>query len=207
VALAEREVASQPQDTPAQKRLYTEDEYLALEEGAEEKSEYVDGEVRPMSGGTSYHGALAMNLGAALIAALRGRGCLVMSSDVKVRAAGQMYYPDASVTCGPREYHGRNRTVITNPLLVAEVLSPSTESKDRSEKFHNYLTVESLAVYLLVGQDEPRIEQFSRAEGGSWHYTLVSGLEGILDIPALSISLRLADVYDQIDFTDRADDE
>lgn len=207
MAIAEREIAPQTPDAPAQKRLYTEDEYLALEERAEEKSEYVHGEIHPMSGGTSYHGALAMNLGAALIAALRGRGCLTMSSDVKVRAAGQMYYPDVSVTCGPQEYYGGNRTVITNPLLVAEVLSPSTERKDRSEKFHHYLAVESLAVYLLVGQDEPRIEQFSRAAGGSWHYTLVSGLEGVLDIPALSISLRLADIYDQIDFADGADDE
>ncbi len=207
MAIAEREIAPRTLDAPTQKRLYTEDEYLALEERAEEKSEYVHGEIRPMSGGTSYHGALAMNLGAALIAALRGRGCLTMSSDVKVRAAGQMYYPDVSVTCGPQEYYGGNRTVITNPLLVAEVLSPSTEGKDRSEKFHHYLAVESLAVYLLVGQDEPRIEQFSRAEGGSWHYTRVSGLEDVLDIPALSISLRLADIYDQIDFSSRAEDE
>ncbi len=207
MATAEREIAPRTPDAPAQKWLYTEDEYLALEEKAEEKSEYVYGDIRPMSGGTPYHGALAMNLGAALTAALRGRGCLVMSSDVKVRAAGQMYYPDVSVTCGPQGYHGGNRTVITNPLLVAEVLSSDTERKDRGEKFHNYLAVESLAVYLLVGQDEPRIEQFSRAEAGSWYYTLVSGLEGVLDIPALSVSLNMADIYDQIDFSNRAEDE
>jgi len=202
VAVAEREIAPQ-----TQKRLYTEDEYLALEEAAEGKSEYVDGEIRPTSGGTDYHGALAMNLGSALIVALRGRGCLVMSSDVKVRAAGEMYYPDVSVTCGPRQYYSGNRTVITNPLLVAEVLSPSTEGKDRGEKFRNYLAVESLAVYLLVSQDAPRIEQFSRAEDGQWTYTLVTGSDSILDIPALSVSLKLADIYDGIDFTDQVQDE
>lgn len=207
MAIAEREIAPQTLDAPTQRRLYAEDEYLALEERAEEKSEYVHGEIRPMSGGTDYHSIISVNLSSELRLTLRGRGCAVMSSDMKVRAAGQMYYPDVSVTCGPREYHGGNRTVITNPLLVAEVLSPSTEGKDRSEKFHNYLTMESLAVYLLVGQDEPRIEQFSRAEGGSWHYTLVSGLEDVLDIPALSISLNMADIYDQIDFSDRAEDE
>ncbi len=202
MAIAEREIALQ-----TEKRLYTEDEYLALEEKAEAKSEFVDGEIRPMFGGTDYHGALAMNLGSALIVSLRGRGCLVMSSDVKVRAGGQMYYPDVSVTCGPRQYYSGNRTVITNPLLVAEVLSPGTESKDRGEKFRNYLAVESLAVYLLVSQDAPRVEQFSRMEDGHWSYTLVSGLEGVLDIPVLSVSLDLADIYDGIEFTQGAADE
>lgn len=202
MAIAEREVAPQ-----TQKRLYTEDEYLALEDAAEARSEYIHGEICPMSGGTDYHGALGINIGAELRAALRGRGCLVMSSDVKVRAAGEVYYPDISVTCGPRQYYSGNRTVITNPLLVAEVLSPSTESKDRGEKFHNYLAVESLAVYLLVSQDAPRIEQFSRAEQGHWNYTLVTGLENVLEVPALSISLNLADIYDQIEFMPGTADE
>ncbi len=202
MALAEREIAPQ---TP--RRLYTEDEYLALEEAAEGKSEYVDGEIRPRPGGTADHATISMSLGAGLCAALRGRGCLVMSSDVKVRAAGEMYYPDVSVTCGPRQYYSGNRTVITNPLLVAEVLSPSTEGKDRGEKFRNYLAVEALAVYLLVSQDAPRIEQFSRAEDGHWNYILVTGSDSILDIPALSVSLKLADIYDGIDFTDQVQDE
>ncbi len=202
MAIAEREIAPQ-----TQKRLYTEEEYLALEEAAEGKSEYIHGEICPMSGGTDYHAAIPMSLGAELRAALRGRGCLVMSSDMKVYAAGEVYYPDVTVVCGPREFYGGNRTVITNPLLVAEVLSPSTESKDRGEKFHNYLAVDSLAVYLLVSQDAPRVEQFSRAEDGQWSYTHVSGLEGILDIPALSLSLTLAHIYEGIDFSDGAADE
>jgi len=202
MAVAEHEIAPQ-----TQKRRYTEEEYLALEEKAEAKSEYVHGEVCPMSGGTDYHGALAMRLGSALIIALKGCGCLVMSSDVKVRAGGEMYYPDVSVTCGPRQYFSGNRTVVTNPLLVAEVLSPSTEGKDRGEKFHNYLAVASLAVYLLVSQDAPRVERFSRAEDGQWSYTLTEGLETVLNIPALSVSLNLADIYDGIEFTSGVDDE
>lgn len=202
MAVAEREVTP-----PAKERLYTEDEYLALEEAAEEKSEYVHGRIRPRPGGTDNHAAVSMSLGAALRAALHGRGCLVMSCDMKVQAAGLMYYPDLSVACGPRQYHGGNRTVITNPILVAEVLSPSTEQRDRGEKFRDYLTVESLMVYLLVSQDAPRVEQFSRAEDGRWDYSLVTGLESVLDIPALSISLNLADIYDQIEFVQGADDE
>lgn len=202
MAIAEREIAPQ-----THKRLYTEDEYLALEEKAEAKSEYVHGEICPMSGGTDDHATIPMSLGAELRAALRGRGCRVMSSDMKVYAAGEIYYPDVTVVCGPRQYHSSNRTVLTNPLLVAEVLSPGTESKDRGEKFRNYLAVESLAVYLLVSQDAPRVEQFSRMEDGRWSYTLVSGLEGVLDIPVLSVSLDLADIYDGIEFTQGAADE
>jgi Uma2 family endonuclease len=94
---------------------------------------------------------------------------------------------------------------VTNPILVAEVLLPSTEGKDRGEKFRNYLAIDPLAVYLLVSQDSPRIEQFSRGEVGHWDYTLVTGLESVLAIPALSVSLRLTDIYDQIEFGDKSD--
>ena len=199
MAIAEREIAPR-----TEKRLYTEEEYLALEEAAEGKSEYIHGEICPMSGGTDYHAAIPMSLGAELRVALRGRGCLVMSSDMKVYAAGDMYYPELTVVCGPRQYHGGNRTVITNPLLVAEVLSPSTERKDRGEKFQDYMTIESLMVYLLVSQNAPRVEQFSRAGDGRWDYTLVAGLNGILPIPALGVTLALADIYAEIDFMQEA---
>ena len=202
MAIAEREIAA-----PTQKRLHTEDEYLALEEKAEGRSEYVHGRICPMSGGTDDHATISMSLGAGLRAALRGRGCRVMSSDIKVYMAGEMYYPDVTVVCGPRQYHGGNRTVIMNPLLVTEVWSPSTERKDRGEKFRDYLTVESLMVYLLVSQDAPRVEQFSRAGDGRWDYTSVAGLNSILPIPALGVTLALADIYANIDFTQEAGDE
>jgi len=202
MAVAEREVVIR-----AQEGFYTEGEYLALEEAADERHEYVRGRINLMSGGTDNHGIVSVNITAELRAALRSRGCAVMPSDVKVRAADEMYYPDASVVCGTRHYYGRNRTVITNPLLIAEVLSPSTEGKDRGEKFRNYLTLESLSVYLLASQNEPRVEQFSRSEGGDWQYTVAEGLDSVLVIPALSIELKLVDVYDQVDFADEAADD
>ena len=202
MAIAEREIAP-----PAQKRLYTEDEYLTLEEQAGERSEYIHGRICPLSGGTDDHAVIPMSLGAELRAALRGRGCRVMSSDIKVYTAGEMYYPDVTVVCGPRQYRGGNRTVITNPILIGEVLSPTTERNDRGRKLRDYITVESLMVYLLVSQDVPRVEQFSRAEDGRWNYGMVTGMESVLDIPALSVSLNLADIYDQIEFVRGADDE
>ena len=208
MAIAEREVLSvQPNEAPTQERFYTVEEYLTLEKAATERHEYVQGRIRLMSGGTEDHATIPMNLGAELRAALRGRGCRVMTSDIKVYAAGEVYYPDVTVACGPRQYYGSNRTVITNPLLVAEVLSPSTAHVDRGEKFHNYLTVESLAVYLIVSQDRPLVEQYSRGESGRWDYTLVAGLEGELSIPALGIALAMSEIYAEIDFTEEATNE
>ena len=183
-----------------EKEFYTEEEYLTLEEDALHKSEYVNGVIRAMSGGTEEHATIPMSVGAALWNALRGRNCRVMSSDMKIWTAGAMYYPDISVVCGPSQFHGRGRTVISNPILIVEVLSPSTEDKDRGEKFLRYQQIETLMSYLLVSQNAPRVEQFSRGESGHWDCTAVSGLESILHIPTLSVTLALADIYDQIDF-------
>lgn len=195
MAIAERELLA-----PTKNRLYTEEEYLALEEAAEEKSEYINGEIRPMSGGTYYHGAISGHLITALNVALSDTECVAASSDVKVRAAGSMFYPDVSVVCGPPIYHGRTHVVVTNPILVAEVSSPSTEGFDRSRKMRDYFEVLSLQVYLLVSQTEPRLEMFSRQENGNWRYETVAGMDAALTIPALSISLKLADVYRRVVF-------
>ena len=145
-----------------EKDFYTEEEYVTWEEDAIEKSEYIDGEIRAMSGGSEPHASIPMNIGGELRTALRGRGCRVLSSDMKVWAAGVYYYPDLSVVCGPSIYRGRNKHTITNPLVVVEVLSPSTESEDRGEKFIRYQQIETLRSYLLVGQTEPRVELFER---------------------------------------------
>ena len=153
-----------------------------------------------MSGGTDAHGAIAMWIGAALVAALKGRDCWVMSSDVKIYAAGEMYYPDVSVTCGLRKYHSANRTVVANPILIVEVLSPSTVENDRGDKLRHYQQIESLQACLLVSQHAPEVELFSRGENGQWDYSAVAGLASRLEIPCLSISLALADIFDQIDF-------
>ncbi len=198
MAIAERELLS-PITLPA---LVSEEEYLAREASANEKSEYIHGRIEIMSGGTDAHGALAVWVASALVIALKGRGCWIMSSDVKVYAAGSLYYPDVSVTCGPRRYHSANRTVIANPVLLVEVLSPSTGAKDRGEKFLDYQQIDSLNSYLLVSQDEARIELFTRGEDGHWDYSQAHGLECALPIPALSISLALADIYAQIDFSE-----
>jgi Uma2 family endonuclease len=121
---------------------------------------------------------------------------------MKVWAAGAFYYPDLSVVCGPSAYRGRNKHTITNPIVVVEVLSPSTEPKDRGEKFIRYQQIETLRSYLLVSQTEPRLELFERGENGHWDYSMVAGLENTLKVPSLDVTLALSEVYDQVEFAD-----
>lgn len=184
-----------------EKDHYTEEEYLRWEEDAPYKSEYVRGEIRAMAGGTENHGAIAVNVAAALKGVLRGRGCRVLSSDVKVRTpSGSFRYPDVSVVCGQSHYHGRGRSVITNPLLLVEVLSRSTAAADRGEKLLEYQTIESLQAYLIVDQDSPCLACYTRKENSHWDYQTVTGLEDVLTIPPLGITLALTEVYDEVTF-------
>lgn len=195
MAIAERELAPQ-----ARKQFYTEEEYLVREDAAEERSEYVNGELQPMSGGTGPHGLIWLNLATELKIALRGRGWAVLPSDVKIMASGQMYYPDVSMVSGEIIYHGGKQIVVTNPCLLAEVSSPSTEKFDRGEKLREYLAIPTLQVYLLVSQNSPHIEMYSRAGNEPWNFQEVFGLDAVLEIAVLSISLAIRDVYDLIKF-------
>lgn len=195
MAIAERELAPQ-----GQKQFYTEEEYLMREEAAEERSEYVNGELQPMSGGTDDHALVGTNILSELRTALRGRDCRVYGPDMKVYADGAMRYPDVSVVRGPRIYHGANRTVVCNPLLIAEVLSPSTEKTDRGAKFRNYTAISTLQVYLLISQNTPRVEMYLRGENGHWDYSEIIGLDAVLSISTLSVSLPLSEIYDLIEF-------
>ena len=195
MSIAERELAPQ-----ARKQFYTEEEYLVREDAAEERSEYINGEIRLMSGGTDDHNLISGNVSAELRAILRRRDCRVYGSDMKVYGGGAMRYPDVSVVRGPRIYHGANRTVVCNPLLIAEVLSPSTEKTDREAKFRNYSAISTLQVYLLISQNTPRVEMYLRGENENWDYSEVLGLDAVLNIPTLSISLPLSEIYDLIEF-------
>lgn len=184
-----------------EKSFYTEDEYLRLEEDAPYKSEYVRGEIRAMSGGTDDHATISVSVCAELRTALKGRGCRVMSSDMKVLTPRNTFrYPDASVVCGPRQYHNGKRTIITNPFVVVEVLSDSTSDTDRGGKLHEYQMIDTLQSYLLVSQDAARVEQYARKDDGHWDYHAVEGLTNSVTLPALGITLSLADIYDGIDF-------
>ncbi len=188
------------------KDRYTEDEYFAFEEHALGRWEYVRGEIRAMSGGTPDHSGVAANLIFSLTGALRvggSRTCRVFTSDLKVHTAdGVNTYPDASVVCGPLQYYRRRRDTILNPALLAEVLSPSTQTFDRGGKWASYQTIPSLRYFLLLSAHQPRAELYTREEQG-WHFEAVEGREASLSLPALGVTLALSDLYELVEFSER----
>lgn len=177
---------------------YSYEEYLAYERDSGMKHEYEAGEITAMAGGSRRHNALALRVGAALDA-MRGDDCVAFQSDQKVRvlATGKATYPDVTVVCGtidgdPADPSG---ATITNPTVLVEVLSPSTEEDDRGNKWRHYQLMPSLREYVLVSQDSPRIEVFRRSAEGVWEYrdvregTLRLAGGEVLDLDALYAGL------------------
>ena len=152
---------------------YTYAEYLAYEQDSGLKHEYENGEILAMAGGSRRHNALASRISAALEAA-RGAGCVAFQSDQKVRvlATGKATYPDATLVCGTIEGDAADPlgATITNPTLLVEVLSPSTEQDDRGNKWQHYQLIPSLQEYVLVSQSEARVEVYRRLASGFWEY-------------------------------------
>jgi len=148
------------------------DEYLAWERQQAVRHEYFRGEVFAMAGGSMRHNALCANVIAALSSGLRGRGCVGLTSDQRVGAGerDRYVYPDVSVVCGAVQMEPGTRDVLTNPTIIVEVLSSSTEQYDRGLEWDGYQRLESLTDYVLVSQTEPHIEHFRRDGGGSWVY-------------------------------------
>lgn len=153
---------------PAEKRVsYA--EYMALAEASDVKLEYVQGTIVAMSGGTVAHARLCMAVGTALSNALRGRPCVVLSADarVRIRAADCATYPDVTVACGSIEYDPDDALALVNPTLLVEVTSPSSEKHDRTVKFGDYRRLSSLREYVIVYQARRRIEVYRR-DGRRW---------------------------------------
>jgi Uma2 family endonuclease len=144
-------------------------QYLELESRGDVKHEYLRGDVWAMAGGTPRHGRLAARLTSELGNALKGRPCVVYSSDVRIRieSTDRSTYPDLSVVCGEDRFAPDDANALVNPIIIVEVLSESTERSDRGEKFAHYQRLASLREYVLVDQERPRIEVFRR-QGDSW---------------------------------------
>jgi Uma2 family endonuclease len=182
------------------KAYITPEEYLRLERQAEYKSEYVNGEIFAMSGASRKHNLVAGNIVAELNRQLRGKPCEVYPSDmrVKVTATGLYTYPDVVVVCGEPKFEDEYVDTLLNPTLLVEVLSQSTERYDRIAKSSYYRTLDSLAEHLLVAQDEVRLEQYVKQANGQWLLFECSSLDKVVELPSISCSLALRDVYDKV---------
>ncbi|BBL73907.1 Uma2 family endonuclease [Methylomagnum ishizawai] len=174
-------------------KLYSPEEYLALERAAEYKSEYVDGRIYAMTGASRAHGLIAYNIAGELRNQLRDRPCEAYIADMRVKPAkARSYrYPDIAVVCGPAEFEDRQGDALLNPTVLIEILSPAN---DRGPKFAEYQRIESLREYLLVAQDEPRIERYARRDEG-WLLTVAEGLETQVALDAIGCVLDLCEVY------------
>lgn len=187
---------------PPQARKLSQAEYLEIERSADFKSEFFEGEMFAMAGGSARHSRIATNLAREFGNKLKGGACLPYNSDlrIKVEATGLWTYPDLSVICGPIQFVEGTDDNATNPTVLVEVLSPSTEAYDRGKKFEHYRRIASLQDYLLVSQREPRIEQFSRQADGRWLLHEAAGIQASLEVPSLRITLSLAEVFADVAF-------
>ena len=182
------------------------EEYLGLEEGAEVKSEYFDGEIFAMAGGSPEHNLIAGNVFGELWSQLGQSPCRVYPSDqrVKIQDTGLYTYPDVTVVCEEPEYEEARPRSLLNPTLIVEVLSETTEAYDRGDKFDHYQTLTSLREYVLVASDRRRIERFTRAEGSEeWAYGETSDAAGTLSLVSIGCVLSLALVYGKVEFPAR----
>jgi Uma2 family endonuclease len=181
----------------ARRRLSV-DEYLDIERAAETKSEFYDGEMFAMAGASEPHNLISLNIGAELRAALRQRGCRVYPSDMRVKCPTGLYtYPDVTVVCSEPRFEGSKRDNLLNPLVIVEVLSPSTEAYDRGKKFEHYRTIPSLQAYVLVASDRRSVEHFARQDQGGW--LLSEPIDGTIAISALDCALSLDEIYDLVE--------
>jgi Uma2 family endonuclease len=181
----------------------SEAQYLEIERAAEFKSEFFDGEMFAMAGGSRKHSLIASNLIAELRNRLRGRPCAVFNSDlrIKIETSGLYTYPDASVVCGPSKSVGDADDTIVNPVLLAEVLSDSTEAYDRGRKSEQYRQIPSLREYLLISQKERHVESMVRGEK-QWSLHEASGANATIELPSLGITLSLSEIYLKVDLLD-----
>lgn len=176
-------------------KFITEEEYLALEEKSKIRHEYMDGEIFSMAGATRRHNLASANIARVLGNQLEETDCEVYASDFRVKIReGHNVYPDVAIACGEIQTEG-NETTLLNPVVIFEVLSKSTEKRDRGDKAEDYFRLESLKEYILVSPDRIRVEHFSRQKNNEWTLKIYEGLENVLELKSISCQILLKLIY------------
>lgn len=188
--------------TQTQTRPHTPAEYLELETTATEKHEFRDGEIVPMTGGTTNHNELALSLAATLKLSLRGQSYKTYIGDVRLWMPEyrQYTYPDVMVIAGEPAYADNSRTTVLNPTLIAEVLSKSTQNYDQGDKFLYYRSIPEMREYLLIDQTRHHVLQHTKIETGQWLLSEYWGEEAVLKLAAIAFEMPLTDLYAGVDF-------
>lgn len=184
------------------KSYLTPEEYLQLEAASNSKHEYINGEIYAMAGATDTHVTIALNVAVMLRSHLRGSGCRVFISDMKVRieTKNRFYYPDVMVTCETKDRE--NSTYKQFPRLIIEVLSDSTEAFDRGDKFADYQSLPSLQEYVLINTKKVRIECFRRTEEGLWLLQFYKLEDSQFQLTSVDFTGKISDVYEEVEFVE-----
>lgn len=177
-------------------------EYLREERQAEAKSEFYDGEVFALAGASYAHNLVVANVIAELGAQLKGKPCAVLPSDLRlwIESVSRYVYPDVSVVCGEPQFTDHHQDTLVNPTLLVEVLSKTTESYDRGEKFESYRTISSVEEYLLLAQDRPYCEHYRRQPDDRWILRAEKRTGAMVRLLSIDCSLRLSEIYDKVAF-------
>lgn len=184
--------------------IFSVENYLDFERLQIERHEFLDGSVYAMAGESPNHSTICFNLNGIIHNQLRGKRCRGFSPNMKIATneKGLYSYPDLAVVCGQPTFYDNTKDVITNPTVIVEVLSPSTEHYDRGEKFLRYTNqIETLQNYILISQDKPLIEIYSRRENGGWEKTEIEDLESILKIDSIECAVELEELYESVEFS------
>jgi Uma2 family endonuclease len=185
-----------------QQRYYTPEEYLAQEEAAEFRSEYRDGEIVPMTGGSINHNQIAGNVYALLKFALRGKSLKPYIGDLRlwIPSYRQYTYPDVFVIQGQPIFQNQRTDVILNPCLIIEILSKSTKDHDRTDKFRYYRSISEFREYVLIDQYEVAMEHYTKTDKDTWLFrTYESDAEKIL-LASINIEMTVAEIYEGVEF-------
>ena len=194
--------------TRAAQTYLTPEEYITLERKAipdadTVRSEYVKGEIIAMSGASFAHNLITMNISAQLHARLRGSGCVVFANEMRVSipSVTSYFYPDVGVVCEEPRFEDDVFDTLLNPIVIVEVLSPSTEAYDRGDKFAHYRQLQSLQEYILVSQDKVRVEHYIR-RAAQWIFTDFQKLEQQLPLTSIQCKLPLQEIYERVPFSE-----
>jgi len=187
----------------------TPEEYLALERTAEYKSEYLAGEIFAMAGASERHVSIVANLMYILVGQLKGRPCKAYANDLrlKVSPTGLYTYPDIIVVCGAALFADEQKDTLLNPTVLLEVLSESTEAYDRGKKFDHYRALASVSDYLLVSQDQHKMEHFVRQADNRWLFSAHTALDDVVEVTSIACALPLRDVYDKVELAGEEPEE
>jgi len=183
-------------------RYYTHEEYLALEESAEYKSEYYQGEIFAFAGASANHNQIVINLVIEIGSSLKNKKCRIYANDMRiwVKSLDLFTYPDLAIICNNPEFYPDRDDTITNPLVILEVLSESTQDYDRGRKFLFYRSIPTLQEYILVDQYKSHIEQFYLDAEGKWLLSEYNDINDILKFSKIDFQISLKEVYNLVEF-------